>query len=72
MVSATPHHIFTYEEYLARERETGLEHEFLDGQIFAMSGGTPEHARLIAEVSFALRGLIDAALIDTARCRCVG
>lgn len=53
------HHRFSYAEYLARERETGLRHEFLDGQVFAMTGGTPEHARLIAEVSFALRGAVD-------------
>jgi len=58
------HHVFSYAEYLARERETGLRHEFLDGQVFAMTGGSPEHARLIAEVTFALRGAIDAA-----RCR---
>jgi Uma2 family endonuclease len=53
------HHRFSYDEYLARERETGLRHEFLDGQVFAMTGGTPEHARLIAEVSFALRRAVD-------------
>lgn len=58
------HHRFSYDEYLARERETGLRHEFLDGQVFAMTGGTPEHARLIAEVSFALR-----RAVDPKRCR---
>jgi Uma2 family endonuclease len=64
MASAAPHHIFTYAEYAARERATGLKHEFLGGQVFAMAGGTPEHARLIAEVTFALR-----TMIDPARCR---
>ncbi len=64
MVSATPHHVFTYAEYLAREAESGLKHEFLEGQVFAMAGGTPEHARLIAEVTFALR-----SMVDPARCR---
>lgn len=64
MVIATAHHLFSYEEYLARERETGLKHEFLAGQIFAMAGGTPEHARLLAEVAFVLRGMIDPT-----RCR---
>lgn len=59
MTEHARHHRFSYDEYLARERETGLRHEFLDGQVFAMTGGTPEHARLIAEVSFALRGAID-------------
>lgn len=59
MVSPVAHHVFTYAEYLAREQETGLRHEFLSGQVFAMAGGTPEHARLLAEVAFALRGMID-------------
>ncbi|MBI4956716.1 MAG: Uma2 family endonuclease [Myxococcales bacterium] len=64
MVTATPHHVFSYAEYLARELETGLKHEFLHGQIFAMSGGTPEHARLIAAVTMAL-----GRLVDPKRCR---
>jgi Uma2 family endonuclease len=59
MVSATPHHVFTYAEYLARETETGLKHEFLGGQVFAMAGGTPEHARLIAATTIALGRMID-------------
>jgi Uma2 family endonuclease len=59
IVSASHHHTFSYADYLARERETGLKHEFLGGQIFAMAGGTPEHARLITEVAFSLRGLVD-------------
>jgi Uma2 family endonuclease len=53
------HTVFSYEEYLRREQETGLKHEWLDGQIFAMSGGTPEHARLIDELWLLLRGVID-------------
>lgn len=59
-VSERAHHQFSYAEYLARERETGLRHEFLNGQVFAMTGGTPEHARLIAEVTFTLRRDVDA------------
>ncbi len=63
-MSERAHHQFSYAEYLARERETGLRHEFLNGQVFAMTGGTPEHARLIAEVTFALR-----SALDPSRCR---
>lgn len=58
------HHIFSYAQYLERERETGLRHEFLDGQVFAMTGGTPEHARLIAAVTIAL-----GTAVDRKRCR---
>ena len=61
---AARHHVFSYAEYLARERETELKHEWLDGEIFAMAGGSPEHARLIAAVTHAL-----SSLVNPARCR---
>lgn len=35
---------WTVEEYLAYEEETGVKHEYLDGDIFAMSGGSGDHA----------------------------
>lgn len=59
MATSHPHHVFSYAEYVAREVETGLKHEFLDGQVFAMAGGTPEHARLIAAVTVALARVLD-------------
>jgi Uma2 family endonuclease len=40
------HH--TYAEYLALEASSNVKHEFLGGQIYAMAGGTPEHAALAA------------------------
>ena len=64
MSEAARHHLFSYAEYLERERETGLKHEWLDGEIFAMAGGSPEHARLIAAVTHAL-----SSMVDPARCR---
>lgn len=39
---------YTYAEYLAFETSSNVKHEFLDGQIYAMAGGTPEHAALAA------------------------
>lgn len=39
---------YTYAQYLALERTSNVKHEFLGGQIFAMAGGTPEHAALAA------------------------
>lgn len=41
---------YTYAEYLAFETSSNVKHEFLDGQISAMAGGTPEHAALGAAV----------------------
>lgn len=59
-----PHHVFSYEAYLEHEKLTGAKHEFVNGQVFAMSGGTPEHARLTFRVATALD-----RLVDPARCR---
>ena len=39
---------YTYAEYLGFEASSNVKHEFLDGQIYAMAGGTPEHAALAA------------------------
>ncbi len=41
---------YTYGEYLALEASSNVKHEFLGGQIYAMAGGTPEHAALAAAV----------------------
>lgn len=50
---------WTVEEYLAYEQETGIKHEYIDGEIFAMSGGTDKHSRIkancIVEVGYQLR-----------------
>ncbi len=41
----------TYAEYLAREATSEVKHEFLRGDVWAMAGGTPSHARLCAALS---------------------
>ncbi len=41
---------YTYADYLGFEVSSNVKHEFLDGQIYAMAGGTPEHAALAAAV----------------------
>ena len=38
------HHRFAFDEYLELEAQAALKHEFLDGQVWAMAGGSPEHA----------------------------
>ena len=37
------------------EEESSIRHEFLDGEIYAMAGGTPDHAALAAAVIGLLR-----------------
>ncbi|HMJ16706.1 MAG TPA: Uma2 family endonuclease, partial [Polyangiaceae bacterium] len=50
----------TYADFLAREAQGEHRHEFLDGQVFAMAGGSPEHGALAMaftrELGTALRG----------------
>lgn len=41
---------YTYAEYLALEEESPIRHEYFDGEIYAMAGGTPDHAALAAVV----------------------
>lgn len=50
-MSTPAHRIhYTLAEYLALEASSNVKHEYLDGQIYAMAGGTPEHAALAAAV----------------------
>ena len=35
---------WTFKEYLAYEEETGIKHEYLDGEIYAMTDGTKKHS----------------------------
>src|SRR3954453_16448972 len=56
MTTALPHarHHYTYEEYLAYERDSELKHEFEAGEIFAEAGGSPRHNALASRISAAL------------------
>lgn len=41
---------YSHAEYLALEASSNVKHEYLDGQIYGMAGGSPEHAALAAAV----------------------
>jgi Uma2 family endonuclease len=41
-------HRYTYAEYVAFESASAEKHEFLDGEIYAMAGGSEEHSALSA------------------------
>ena len=41
----------TYEEYRAFDAAAETKHEYVNGEVYAMAGGTPEHARLQTRVS---------------------
>jgi Uma2 family endonuclease len=48
----------SYSEYLAAEKVAERKHEYLRGAVYAMAGGTPEHAALTAAFSIALGGAL--------------
>lgn len=45
----------SYEQYLEIERRSETKHEFHDGEIRAMSGGTIEHGRLASRITYSIR-----------------
>ncbi|HSD27016.1 MAG TPA: Uma2 family endonuclease [Vicinamibacteria bacterium] len=54
MATPAPLHRYTLADYLAFEEASTTKHEFLNGEIYGMAGGTPEHAALSVAVSSAL------------------
>lgn len=48
------------EEYLAWERQQACKHEYFDGEVFAMAGGSPRHNRLVMTMGIALDAQIAA------------
>jgi len=57
MVALSP--LYSPETYLQREEVSGVRHEYIDGEIIEMTGGTPEHnditGNIYAYLKFALR-----------------
>lgn len=53
MNAASPFYV-PYEDYLVLEASGDARHEWCDGVVYAMSRGTPEHARLVARILRAL------------------
>src|SRR5262245_47467220 len=49
-----PRHRYTYAQYVALERTSPTKHEFFDGEIYAMAGGSEDHSALAAKVLAAL------------------
>lgn len=56
---------YTPEEYLALERASDTKHEYLDGEIYAMAGGSPKHN----QICFNLAGEIHPQIKGTS---CIG
>lgn len=46
---------YTVAEYMALEEQSDVRHEFFEGEVFAMAGGTAVHNMLVLNCAFALR-----------------
>lgn len=58
MIATSSRRRYTLQEYLVVEEESAVRHELLNGEIFAMAGGTPEHAALAAALVVLLGGAL--------------
>lgn len=58
MSAAVPLRRASYEEYLALERASESKHEYVNGEIYAMAGGTPEHGRLATKMAQIIRNAL--------------
>ena len=47
---------WTVDEYFVYEAESEIKHEYIDGEIYAMSGGTRKHGLVIMNLSVAIGG----------------
>ena len=54
MASLPAQTLFTAEEYIAQERKAFHKSEYLDGQIFAMSGASRVHSLITGDISNSL------------------
>lgn len=54
-MSEAPQRHVTEAEYLALERTSEVRHEYVNGEMHAMAGGTPLHAAIAANLTAALR-----------------
>jgi Uma2 family endonuclease len=50
VISRAPRHRYSYPEYVTLEASSSVRHEFADGEIYALAGGTPIHAALAATI----------------------
>ena len=46
---------YTVAEYMALEERSDVRHEFFEGEVFAMAGGTAKHNTLVLNCAFAMR-----------------
>jgi len=55
MGSALKHESVAIDDYLAAEAQATVRHEYLDGEVFAMTGGRERHNRITGNIFFHFR-----------------
>lgn len=53
-MTASARHRYSYTAYLDLDEMSNVKLEYVDGEIFAMAGGTPDHAALAMNIGIAL------------------
>jgi Uma2 family endonuclease len=59
MRAAKPQRLVSYAEYLELEKRSDVRHEYWQGEMLAMAGGTGAHARVIQNLSYAVSRALD-------------
>ena len=55
MTTAITNRLYTEQEYLKMEEKSPVRHEFINGKIYEMSGGSMLHEKIIMNLAFLLR-----------------
>ena len=63
--------IFNPTEYLAMEEVADYKSEYFNGEIFAMSGGTPDHSSVAVNIATELNRLLAQDLVASSTAICV-
>lgn len=50
-MSSQPRHLYTLEEYFALEKSSKVKYEYWNGEVFAMSGASLNHNRIVADIT---------------------
>lgn len=53
--------LYTPQEYLAMEQESEIRHEFINGEIYAISGGTAAHNRIAVNLTLSIESALRKA-----------
>ncbi|AUT02606.1 hypothetical protein CLI64_20655 [Nostoc sp. CENA543] len=58
MTIAQEQHYYSPEEYIEMEVNSEEKHEYIDGQIILMAGGTPDHSQIVLNFGGIINGLL--------------